>query len=78
MQNGLDLDSKFQWVNDQLGWGPYSPPTKSPSQDYSKSFSSLKELWDHLVGIIPYEQCLFWFLEQYFLSMYKYEYLMTI
>jgi len=63
--NGLDLQSIFEWVNNQLEWGDYHPPTHpSGMRNDEESPSNLKDLWDDLMSIIPYSDYLFWFLEQ--------------
>jgi hypothetical protein len=64
--NGLDLQKLFQWVNNELEWGEYHPPTHSPAmRNNVNNPRSMKSLWDDLVSIIPYSDYLFWFLEQY-------------
>ena len=65
VENGLDLQGIFQWVNNELEWGEYHPPTPPPAMRISdKNPRSMKTLWDDLVSIIPYSDYLFWFLEQ--------------
>ena len=57
----MDLAGIFTWINSELGWGDYVPPgtgTFSPHR-------SLKSLWDELIGLIPYNQFLAWFLEMW-------------
>ena len=58
---GLDLQSIFQWLNTELGWGEYSPP--GPAAPH-RAARSMKSLWDQLVAIIPYSDYLAWFLQQ--------------
>merc|ERR1739838_104178 len=58
-ENGLNLADIFQWVNDELEWGEYQPPTDRNDP------RTMKDLWDDLVGVIPYSDYLAWFLEQY-------------
>ena len=57
----MDLQKLFSWVNEKLGWGEYTRPR--PTQ--VRSERTLLDLWNELVGIIPYSDYLFWFLEQY-------------
>ena len=33
VDNGMPLESIFQWINGQLEWGPYVPPTLPENQD---------------------------------------------
>ena len=55
----MNLADIFQWVNDELEWGEYQPPTDRNDP------RTMKDLWNDLVGIIPYSDYLAWFLEQY-------------
>merc|ERR1711936_46140 len=69
-ENGVNLISIFQWANDELGWGEYLRPTKSPSSEYNlqshdHGARSMKSLWDELISIIPYSDYMAWFLEMY-------------
>ena len=65
VENGLDLQGIFQWVNNELEWGEYHPPTHPPGmRSTDNNPKSMKTLWDDLVSIIPYSDYLFWFLEQ--------------
>ena len=57
----MDLYGLFSWVNGELGWGEYTRPRSTQV----RSERTLLELWNELVGIIPYSDYLFWFLEQY-------------